>query len=530
MSRSIFDVSSLPTAPATEAARALQNVVPNIAVADVQAASLSEIYETYKKLFIDNTDTSYVGMRQGALKRLGMIFRSSSSEWSTVEAMKQKIEFYSRRIRTDKSREEFIPDPDPPDPEIKKDMTIDQVCREGYMALRFYVKSITDYMEALDTCIVEAQAALTELKALNDNPALGDYEKSQQAISIIDRLAITERYAEEIVKTLTKYNYYNNDTKQWEIAYDRTQMKYEGEDTYEEEEASKYDQTSKVSRYKDYKANGGLSAIRNTKVDYKDTATGENEAVIQVFSSLSMIDRAKFIYYYYMLIMRGGDTNYTNFPDNKETGYPCIPDVKSTNDTEATKHLGALEMFYVGYLTDRDGPINAVSSFFEIKVQALRENLTIQSKSISALNTYLEFINRGLNVLNGSQSGADGKENTHAIPNGCMIALTYLCGGNMYNLAEASDGTKCLVLESNYGGCPGYLLVSADNAGMNFLIGDDASVSYARDNDGNSHSSVSASGMVRLWISVQHRPCITMRTERCPTKDIITKQKRSVAF
>jgi hypothetical protein len=94
-------------------------------------------------------------------------------------------------------------------------------------------------------------------------------------------------------------------------------------------------------------------------------------------------------------------------------------------------------------------------------------------------------------MLNGSQSGADGKDTKHGIPNGCMVALTLLCGSSMYNLAEASDGTKCLVLESNYSATPGYLLVSADEAGMNFLIGDNASTtSGGRDHNGNSHANV----------------------------------------
>ena len=198
-----------------------------------------------------------------------------------------------------------------------------------------------------------------------------------------------------------------------------------------------------------------------------------------VFGSLSLIDRMKFIYYYYKLIGRGY-TDYTKFPDDVETGFPCIPDVEP-KEGEARKHLGAMEMFYVGYLTDRDGPINAVSSFFEIKVQALRENLSIQSKSISALNTYLEFINRGLNVLNSGQSGADGKDTKHRIPDGAMIALTYLCGGNMYNLLEAEDGTKCLVVE-DYQKSGKYMLVSADEAGMNYLLGDSGVADQFRGN------------------------------------------------
>ena len=51
------------------------------------------------------------------------------------------------------------------------------------------------------------------------------------------------------------------------------------------------------------------------------------------------------------------------------------------------------------------------------------------------------------------------------------MALLYLCGGNMYNLFEAKDGTKCLVIENDKV-AGNYMLVSADEAGMNLLMGD----------------------------------------------------------
>ena len=111
----------------------------------------------------------------------------------------------------------------------------------------------------------------------------------------------------------------------------------------------------------------------------------------------------------------------------------------------------------------------------------MRDNLTIQSKSISALNTYLEFINRGLNVLNGSQSGAKDKDAQKRIPDGAMLALTYLCGGNMYNLVEARDKTKCLVIEDSQNKGK-YMLVSADNAGMNFMLGSRGDIGSQRGN------------------------------------------------
>ena len=473
MPHSVLNVSSNQPFMPIENVRAV-GVQPS--VADVSDKTLSEIYAEYKALFIDTTvdagnryptGTSYPDLLKGALYRLGHIIFQNTTDG---KADKYGDDFSKLSEIYNDSRT-LAPD----------GTTVDGLCREGYMALRFYVKSIVDYLQMLHAYIDEARTALEKLQKVINMPDIGKDEKLQLAREHIDKLSVCKRFADETVDALTKRYQYNNDTKQWDIVGDEKDMLYEVGDT-----------RSQIKTITDY---GTLEALRTTLIAYKDSRAGGTEmAPIMVFGSLSLIDRMKFIYYYYKLIA-GGCTDYTRFPDNSETGFPCIPDVKSTKDTEATKHLGALEMFYVGYLTDRDGPINAVSSFFEVKVQALRENLSIQSKSISALNTYLEFINRGLNVLNGSQSGADGKDTTHRLPDGAMIALTHLCGGNMYNLFEAEDGKKCLVIEDNQT-AGRYMLVSADKAGMNFLIGDNGN---SNNQVGNCYSENAKDDTKKVW-------------------------------
>ena len=456
-------------------------------VANVSEESLPEIIAEYKKLFVDTTvdathkyptGTSYPDLLKGALYRLGNIISVSTADIYADDFSKlPKIYEHARMLHPDNK-------------------AVDGICREGYMALRFYVKSIVDHLEMLNAYIQEAQTALGKLQEIIDRPDIGEATKEQLARAHIDKLSVCKTFSDETVDALVKHVQYNNDTKQWEIVKDPKEMLFGDRDPY-----------SQISTMGTY---ANLEALRKTLIAYKDSraAGGLVKAPIMVFSSLSLIDRMKFIYYYYKLISRGY-TDYTKFPDDIETGFPCIPDVQSTKDTEATKHLGALEMFYVGYLTDRDGPINAVSSFFEIKVQALRENLSIQSKSISALNTYLEFINRGLNVLNSGQSGADGKDTKYRIPDGAMIALTYLCGGNMYNLIEAKDGTKCLVV-GDYQKSGKYMLVSADEAGMNYLLGDSGAADQFR---GNANSWMKKDNN-RIWYAVDYESrCTANPTE-----------------
>ena len=222
-----------------------------------------------------------------------------------------------------------------------------------------------------------------------------------------------------------------------------------------------------------------LQELRDMQIAYFDSTsdTGEKkDKPLTVFNSITLLDRLRYIRYYYRLILQWGATDYSIFPNDAETGYPCLPDVKATKSTEDTKSLGALEVFYVGYLTDRDGPINAVASFLEAKTSALRNNLSLQSKKISALNIYLDFINSGMNVLNESQVGG-----RHRIPDGANNVLAYLCGGKMYNLFEDSDGTKYLVVpnwfkkndEDHKEGR--YRLIKADDEGKRFLVGDSGS-------------------------------------------------------
>ncbi len=199
--------------------------------------------------------------------------------------------------------------------------------------------------------------------------------------------------------------------------------------------------------------------LREIPVSAYPTKSGTSQKTIEVFNELNLLDRLTYIKLYYDI--SSGKTDLV-FPGGKNMGFPC-----EAQKTDVI--IGALEPFFMGYLIDRDGPVNAVATFLEVKSAALLEAIRLESKKIKAMNAYLRFINRAFDVLNGSQSTAT-KDDQHRIPDGAMAALNYLCGGNMYNLFE-QDGQEYLVLESNYtdGNC---FLVKADESGMRFLIGD----------------------------------------------------------
>ena len=54
------------------------------------------------------------------------------------------------------------------------------------------------------------------------------------------------------------------------------------------------------------------------------------------------------------------------------------------------ERVARLEKFYLGYLIDRDGPINAFCTLYEVKVRALQETLNELKKRIEAFNVYLD--------------------------------------------------------------------------------------------------------------------------------------------
>ena len=319
-------------------------------------------------------------------------------------------------------------------------------CTEGYFSYRFYIKEIVTKLQNIEKYQNEVKKIFQNLNNLTGT----DEQISNQAHALIDRLAMLDKFIYENIQDFQKYFISNNDIKQWEQIYINITA------------------SSIPSQLLDYNKYTTLDDLRKTKIAYIDSSLGqEPKADISSFNSLTLLDKLKFIRYYYKLILEKNEIFHI-FPNDAETGYPCLPNVESQEKTKATQELGALELFYIGYLIDRDGPINAVSSFFEVKTSALRSNIALMSEKISALNEYLSFINRAMDLLNQSQSKAS-KDKKYRIPDGAWIALTYLCGQDMYNLFEYKD-KKYLVIPYNND----YFLVKADKDGMAFLLGEKA--------------------------------------------------------
>ena len=324
-------------------------------------------------------------------------------------------------------------------------------------AYKFYGRQIIEQINQLGDYIVKARALLKQ--ATEDFPQW-----------IIDQLDILDGFSKEMNETFGFRYIYDENEDIWKLY----------EDDYTNATHTQFN--TKPTSY---------DKLRAMEVQEYKREPVFGKKTIEVFNELNLMDRLKYIKLYYDI-----DSGKTDalFPNDKVSGVPIVKEASSTNV------IGAIEQFFMGYLIDRDGPVNAVSSYLEVKSAALVEKIRLESKKIEALNVYLKFINRALDVLNASQDGWEeqqiiGTMNRYQIPEGAMIGLMYLCGCNMYPLAEAADGTKCLVLEG-YVSHGQYLLISADDAGMNCLLGDRAD---ANDHRGNCCFYPSWNGSEKLY-------------------------------
>ena len=308
-----------------------------------------------------------------------------------------------------------------------KDVCVDS--DQANDAYKFYGRQIIEQINQLGDYILKARALLEQVTA--DFPQW-----------VIDQLDILDGFSKEMNEAFGfRYRYdFNEDT--WQIL----------EDDYA---------VGTHAQVPDGKPKS-YEALRATPVEKYPKKDGDTTKPIEVFNELNLLDRLKYIKLYYDINSGKSDAV---FPNDKTSG---IPSVKEASKTDV---MAAIEPFFMGYLIDRDGPVNAVASYLEVKSAALIEKIRLESEKIKALNVYLKFIQRALDILNSSQSGADGDGTKHRLPDGVMVALTFLCGGNMYNLFKADNEKQCLVIENDKE-AERYMLVPADTAGMNLLLGD----------------------------------------------------------
>lgn len=323
-------------------------------------------------------------------------------------------------------------------------------CKEGAKAYKYYLKDIITQLNALYSWNEKAKNFLEQLELLIQKSS----ESYIEAHALVSQLDIADKHAQEAIKAFTEHAVSKTLTVTKNVVYndgitDKTDTSTENYQTYETEYDGVLKKEGDVYTYES-KINGALQSLKTTKFTvartitttcYKDktkedladkyddlvyrerlmeeNASSSTTSAIELFDELSLLDKLKYIVLYY----KTTGSRYV-FPEDAKIGYPCVrPEVKQS-PTEDTNEIGQLEMFYIGYLVDRDGPVNALASFMEVKTVAIKAQIVLLSYRVKALQYYTNLLNKGLEKLNESQ--AEDKDKLQPIPVVSYNILRYL--------------------------------------------------------------------------------------------------------
>lgn len=276
---------------------------------------------------------------------------------------------------------------------IFKDICDDSI--ESNIAYKFYVNQIIKKINELNSYITEAQAILANY---TDNK--------------LTRLQILDTFCKKIEIEFSYHYAYDPEEDVFKIIE-------------EEKSASEYASTQLENKHTNY------ADLRKDKIPTYPGSSPKSK-IIECFNELNLLDRLKYIKLYYDC--NSGKTD-SLFPNNEpEEAYPAVSVPKSTAYNQETYTTGQLELFYIGYLIDRDGPIGALCSFIEFKSIALLKNIEIESLRIKAINTYLAYLTKASMYLNGRSKDTGVPKTTYAI-------VVLVCNGFARGIKQLSiDG------------------------------------------------------------------------------------------
>lgn len=297
-------------------------------------------------------------------------------------------------------------------------------CDAGQEAYQYYVKTITLHLETLQKYLQRAQDTLAELESLisNNEPI------TEANIQFFDQLKIYDAISNDIVEKMSRYYQLTTETNNGDNSENWEEMYLD------------YSSPADSLLSGDITSLDKLRNVQVTTITNKYDNQGQlseqtiGKKALSVFNELTLLDKLKYIRLYYTIDTDASNEKRIYFPDDSENGFPCLPNKEIIDPVEDTQEIGALELFYIGYIIDRDGPANALASFMEVKTQALRENIAITMKRITSLKHYTSLITRALELVNASQSNSGTR-----IPDAAWIALTYVCGSVIRNLVELKD-------------------------------------------------------------------------------------------
>ena len=433
--------------------------------------------------------------------------------------------------------------------------------KKGNEAYKFYVRKIVSELNNLHEILTSARRNLSQLQTLLrqedfENPAVREL-LTHLRIAEIDGEAIKKAFSEYMVPKNFGITYmdvytYNGEAKPAETA-STPKSAAKGSDAYTMPEATEINwnkekdwkndkkltfpskipdnissvddlytkiKTDKLTGtrvvYTIYYKEGSTTVMTDrydpsasVRYEVQDEVEQTENTPLSFFGELPLLDKLKYIVLYYT---KSGTRRI--FPEDPDIGFPCLsnPAPTGTNPvtdqdrkyTDDVNEIAHLEPFYIGYLVDRDGPVNALASFMEIKATAINEQIKVLGYRIKALRYYLRFLNRGLEEVNKSQSNGNARIPNSAYQILCMIG----CNPTRLLKSMTFDGVTKDYFFLQWNGRDGkktyhqspnnkYMLVPADDEGMEAFIknagdtnaddGTPVAVNYAYDhifNDG----------------------------------------------
>jgi hypothetical protein len=214
---------------------------------------------------------------------------------------------------------------------------------ESNIAYKFYLNQIIKKIKELDSYIKEAQELLKE-----ENYA--DHK--------LTRLQLLDTFCKKIEVEFSRYYSYDPEEEVFElIEEERTAPDYAGTQLQDLDDEKK-------DTYNDLRDDKVFADVKPGQTyDYKKNNNPKKS--IECFNELNLLDRLKYIKLYYDIektIVDGRELGVSDalFPnDNPEEAYPAVSVPTNTAYNKETYTTGQLELFYIGYLIDRDGPIGA---------------------------------------------------------------------------------------------------------------------------------------------------------------------------
>ncbi len=324
----------------------------------------------------------------------------------------------------------------------------DNICKNGELAYKYYLREIVTQLNAFHEILEGGKQALQKWLANASDSTDFSLEATLSDLQNLEReaKAIIQKFSEyRVLKNIdiTYIDHYDYNGEKWkptahcpwQVSADQVNDAYhqaetnvldltqpfssripevETLDDLRKIETEKFTILRRVTTSYYEKGTDQLTDRYNTnaetRLQVEEEILDQKQTEIGFFDELPLLDKLKYIVLYYT---KPG-TRYVF------SGFPCLPNAEPQNVyTEDIKEISHLEPFFIGYLADRDGPINALASFMEIKSLAISEQVKVAMYRLKALKYYLALLNRGLQELNKSQS------NEHArIPEVCYMILS----------------------------------------------------------------------------------------------------------